>query len=96
VLDAETLAVQHRVRLPRGAQWVASREGTGIAYVVTSEGLHLVDGRNGRMGLTIKTGSHSQGVAVDPATGVAYVGDRTDHSLTRVATPDNVTATAWR
>jgi DNA-binding beta-propeller fold protein YncE len=96
VLDAGTLAVQHRVRLPRGAPWVASREGSGIAYVVTSEGLHLVDGRNGRMGITIKAGPHPQGVAVDPVSGAAYVGDRHDHSLKRVETPATVAATAWR
>ncbi len=96
VLDANTLATLHTVRLPAGAQWVASREGSGIAYVTTSVGLHVLDGRNGRLGITIKAGKHPQAVAVDPVTGVAYVVDRVDHSLTRVETPASVTATAWR
>jgi len=59
-------------------------------------GLHLVDGRRGRMSVTLRTGSHPQGVAVDTETGVVYVVDRLDHSLTSVQAPDSVTAAAWR
>lgn len=96
VMDAATLAVQHAVRSPRGVQAVAAREGTGLAYLTTSEGLHIVDGRAGRLAWSMRLGGHPQGLALDPITGVAYVADRVDHTLTRVETPASVTATAWR
>ena len=96
VHDADTLQVLHRVAMPRGVQSVSAREGTGIAYAVTSEGLHLIDGRTGTLAQTIKAGVHPQGVAVDPVTGSAYVVGRTDHPLTRIETPPSVAPRAFR
>lgn len=96
VLSHSSLAVRSTVPLPSGSTAVAARPGTGIAYAVDSLGLKLIDGRTGRAALSIKAGAFPQGVAVDPVTGVAYVGDRLDHSLTRVAAPTDLSTTVWR
>lgn len=95
-LDAMTLELVSSVAVPGPGLSVAARQGTGIAYAATVAGLALVDGRAGAVALTVKAGTHSLGVAVDEVTGVAYLTDRVDHTVTRIDTPASVSVSAWR
>jgi DNA-binding beta-propeller fold protein YncE len=95
-LDAQTLATVSTVVVPGPGMSVAARPGTGIAYLACYSGLVLVDGRAGSIALTVKAGSHPQGVAVDPVTGTAYLTDRSDRTVTRIETPATVTTKSWR
>jgi len=76
---------------------VAARPGTGIAYVAGDGGLSLIDGGSLTLGVTIQTGEPLPiSIAVDPATGVAYIGDFVEGTMTRVAAPADLAPTLWR
>jgi DNA-binding beta-propeller fold protein YncE len=74
------------VTLPGSARAVASRPGTGIAYVATDDGLCLVDGHSRTLELTLPLGPAPTVIAVDPDSGAAFVGDRVDGTVRRVDT----------
>ncbi|WP_410816283.1 hypothetical protein [Micromonospora sp. 050-3] len=82
--------------VPGGGRAVATRPGTGIGYVATSAGLLMVDGRSRALRVAVKLGDAPCSVAVDPVTGVAYVGDFVAGTLSRVLTPADVAPRAWR
>jgi DNA-binding beta-propeller fold protein YncE len=79
-------AVKGVVLLPGSARAVATRPGTGFAYVATDDGLCLVDGRSRTLELTVPLGPAPTVVAVDPTSGATFVGDRVDGTVRRVDT----------
>ncbi len=96
VVLTSSLRERGQVIMPSNAHGVAARPGTGLAYVATQSGLLLVDARALQILLTVKTGPFPFTVDVDPADGTAYVGDLTEHTVTRVRFPKEVPLTIFR
>ena len=70
-------------RVPIAARAVAASDG--IAYAVGAGGLHLLAIQTGRLLLTVPAGGKPCSVAVHD--GVAYVGDESAGTVTRIACP---------
>lgn len=93
VLRHPTMTELGRVRLFSGGRAVASRSGSGLAYVAGEAGLTIVDGRSLAVAARFQLGdAHlDQGlpfsVAVDQVTGTAYVGTRDRAALFRIDAP---------
>jgi DNA-binding beta-propeller fold protein YncE len=91
VLDRAKHTLLGHVPIPGGsARAVAARPGTGMAYVVGEGGLTVVDAAGRAREITHRLGRRPWTVAVDPDTGVAYVGDRVDGTVTRIEPLDGI------
>jgi len=90
VFSRDTLKPLGSVFLPSPVRAVATRNGSGVAYVAGEAGLMFVDGRTFAHLLTVPLGPQPTSVAVDQETGVAYVGDNTDGILRRIDLPSGV------
>jgi hypothetical protein len=87
------LGLRGTVLLPANGHGVATRPGSGVAHVATQAGLVLVGGKAEQALLTVPLGRFPFSVALDPADGTAYVGDRAEHSIARIKLPSEVEAT---
>ncbi|HEY7487246.1 MAG TPA: YncE family protein [Streptosporangiaceae bacterium] len=84
VLDRATCAVLGHVLIPGPARAVAAHPGTGVAYVVGEAGLTVVDAVDRTRQITLPIGAQPGAVTVEPESGVCYVGDLHDGTLTRI------------